>query len=612
MTALPIHTLEANLNAANTPRDRVDALNALAEALLHSDVARAGQLGQEAQNLAISGPFQDDPYRVGLAHSLQNRSLALLYQGKYEEALPNAFEALRLFREIDDLTRQADVLHNIGEMNYDLGNYPQAMEYELEVLRITEQTGDRKREAGAINVIGLVFGALGEYDNALAYFEVSLGLYQDLGFITGQAETLDNICNMYCYQQDYDTALSYGQASLALYQELNDRKGEAAVLKSIGEVYQASGDYRKALHYYQRCTEVAVEIGYKLLHIWGLLGRGRVYLLVQKPGRALTCLSEALSLAEATGSRRLLYENHQSLAAAYEQAGNEVQALAHYKQFHQVKEEVFNSQADSRLKNLQIIYEVETTRREAEIARLRNVELQHKIEAREVLIAELDSFAHTVAHDLKGPLSLIAGFSEILCEDLTPDADSETAQMLDELVRISHKSIRIIHELLLLAGVRHQKIAVHPLDMDVIIREVESRLQHLHETGDVTILHPETWPQALGYAPWVEEVWFNYLSNGIKYGGEPTRLLLGATPLPDGQVCFWVKDNGQGLSQEAQARLFTDFERLDNTRAQGHGLGLSIVKRIVEKLGGEVGVQSTGVPGEGCTFSFTLPALKRS
>jgi two-component system sensor histidine kinase/response regulator len=117
---------------------------------------------------------------------------------------------------------------------------------------------------------------------------------------------------------------------------------------------------------------------------------------------------------------------------------------------------------------------------------------------------------------------------------------------------------------------------------------------------------PKTWPVALGYGPWVEEVWVNYLSNGLKYGGQPPRVELGATAQPDGQVCFWIRDNGSGIPPEAQTRLFTPFTRLDQVRAEGHGLGLSIVRRIVEKLGGQVGVKSEA--GQGSVFTFTLPA----
>jgi signal transduction histidine kinase len=120
------------------------------------------------------------------------------------------------------------------------------------------------------------------------------------------------------------------------------------------------------------------------------------------------------------------------------------------------------------------------------------------------------------------------------------------------------------------------------------------------------IILPVEWPVALGHAPWIEEVWVNYLSNGIKYGGKPPSLRLGASTM-DGMARFWVQDNGPGLSPVEQARLFTEFTQLSQVEIRGHGLGLAIVRRIVEKLGGQVGVESPGVPGDGCTFFFTLP-----
>ena len=114
---------------------------------------------------------------------------------------------------------------------------------------------------------------------------------------------------------------------------------------------------------------------------------------------------------------------------------------------------------------------------------------------------------------------------------------------------------------------------------------------------------PTNWPQALGYAPWVEEVWANYLSNAIKYGGEQPRIEVGATPL-NRMVRFWVKDEGPGISPDDQTRLFTPFTLLKSIK--GHGLGLSIVERIIQKCGGEVGVESQ--LDQGSTFWFTLPA----
>ena len=102
-----------------------------------------------------------------------------------------------------------------------------------------------------------------------------------------------------------------------------------------------------------------------------------------------------------------------------------------------------------------------------------------------------------------------------------------------------------------------------------------------------------------------KQVWVNLLSNAVKYGGDPLEVELGSTPQPDGTMQFWVRDNGPGLTVQEQARLFTPFEQLGRTGAGGHGLGLSIVQRIVEKLGGAVGVESE--LGQGSRFHFSLP-----
>jgi signal transduction histidine kinase len=176
---------------------------------------------------------------------------------------------------------------------------------------------------------------------------------------------------------------------------------------------------------------------------------------------------------------------------------------------------------------------------------------------------------------------------------------------LQLVVRNGRKVSSIVDELLLLSEVRSVQVALQPLDMASIVAEAQERLALAIQECQAQIIAPDRWPVAWGYAPWVEGVWTNYVSNALKYGGTPPRVELGATPLSEGGVRFWVRDNGSGLSPEDRARLFMPFARLGQARAKGHGLGLSIVRRIVDKLGGQVGVESQ--VGQGSTFSFTLP-----
>jgi len=244
---------------------------------------------------------------------------------------------------------------------------------------------------------------------------------------------------------------------------------------------------------------------------------------------------------------------------------------------------------------------------------LANARLRDDIVERDRLIAELDAYAHTVAHDLKNPLGAVLGYADWLTENYSDLAPHEVCESLRRITQGATKMLEIINSLLLLASTRQATVQMEPLNMAAIVAEVCKRLEQEITVRRAAVILPATWLTALGYGPWVEEVWANYLSNALKYGGRPDanppvppRVEFGATALAGGSVRFWIRDNGRGLKAEECEQLFVPFNRLNQQRIEGHGLGLSIVQRIVDRLGGQVGVESE--LGQGSTFSFTLRA----
>jgi signal transduction histidine kinase len=223
---------------------------------------------------------------------------------------------------------------------------------------------------------------------------------------------------------------------------------------------------------------------------------------------------------------------------------------------------------------------------------------------------ELDGFARMVAHDLKNPLAILSSTAQALSHMFADLSPAEVRELTEIIQEYADKAIDIVDELLLLASTRREEVAVEPVAMGPIVQRAIKQLHHFIDTSDAQIVQPEHWPSAMGYGPWLEAVWVNYLSNGLKYGGRPPRVELGADVLPDKRIRYWIQDNGDGLSQEEQQQLFTPFTRFAQNRSSGHGLGLSIVQRVVIKLGGTVGVHSAGKRGEGCRFYFTLPAVE--
>lgn len=220
---------------------------------------------------------------------------------------------------------------------------------------------------------------------------------------------------------------------------------------------------------------------------------------------------------------------------------------------------------------------------------------------------ELDAFAHTVAHDLKNPLTLVVGFADMLSDLFPSMPQTEVEQYLGIIIEHGKKMGHIIEALLLLAVVRGTKeVEIDEIDMGFIVAETLRRIEFMVKEYNAEVIVPPSWPTVYGYGQWLEEVWYNYLTNGLKYGGRPPRLELGYEMVGEKMARFWVKDNGAGFSIDQPEKLFTPLSKLTPSDYQtGHGLGLSIVRRIVERLGGKVGVDSK--LGEGSKFYFTLP-----
>jgi len=218
---------------------------------------------------------------------------------------------------------------------------------------------------------------------------------------------------------------------------------------------------------------------------------------------------------------------------------------------------------------------------------------------------ELEIYAHMVAHDLKDPLTVMIVTSDLI-RDVPDLSQKELTDYLQQIRFTAYDMNRIIDNLLLFAEVSKAEAPMEPVDMARVVANIRKRLNYMIKERQAQIDLPQAWPVAIGYAPWIEEVWANYISNAIKHGGKPPRVELGASPQPDGMLRFWTRDNGPGLPQNARARLFTPFSQIDHIHNPGHGLGLSIVYQIVDKLGGQVGVESE--LGQGSLFFFTLPA----
>jgi light-regulated signal transduction histidine kinase (bacteriophytochrome) len=223
---------------------------------------------------------------------------------------------------------------------------------------------------------------------------------------------------------------------------------------------------------------------------------------------------------------------------------------------------------------------------------------------------ELDVFAHDMGHDLRGPLSSILSYAILLSECYDEWPEDLKRQSLRAVASSAQKMVNIMDEILVLSGLRATEPVMMPVDINTIVQDALQCLAYNIEDCAADIVSPETWPVAIGYDPWIKEIWINYLYCAMKYGGQPPCVKLGADAPKDEAVRFWVRSNGTTLTPEEIERLFTRPTHVGRTRANGEGLGMPVVQRLVTLMGGRVGIDCEIECGS--TFWFSLPAPRNT
>ncbi|HXA46085.1 MAG TPA: MASE1 domain-containing protein [Burkholderiaceae bacterium] len=240
---------------------------------------------------------------------------------------------------------------------------------------------------------------------------------------------------------------------------------------------------------------------------------------------------------------------------------------------------------------------------------------------------EVEAFVYIVSHDLRAPLVNLQGFSkelELGCAELTKELDllqlpesnkNKISKILsngivDSLKFISASSTKfqkLIDALLMLSRTGKNEYRTEKLDVQALVdTTIASLRQNAIDSG--TVITVGKLPPAMGDLTAIGQVFSNLISNAMKYlqPGRPGEIAVGGE-LKSGMVDFWIRDNGAGIPLSSQRRLFQVFQRFHPNLATGEGMGLAIVKRIVDRHGGTIRAESED--GVGTTFYFTLPAV---
>lgn len=222
-------------------------------------------------------------------------------------------------------------------------------------------------------------------------------------------------------------------------------------------------------------------------------------------------------------------------------------------------------------------------------------------------IAELESFSYSIAHDLRAPLRSLHGYANVLVSDYAPDLPADAQKFLQRIETAAIRMDKLVQDVLSYSKVVRGELVLEPLNLDKLLREIiETYPMFAPDKAQVTIVGEL--PEVLGNEAMLTQVFSNLLGNAVKFvapGVKPQIVVSAENSVSIARI--QIRDNGIGIPPAQHEKVFEMFHKLDSG-SSGTGIGLAIVKKAIERMGGKIGIVSE--PGAGSTFWIELPLPK--
>ncbi len=665
-----IDKLEIKAELAKERKEQIVALNRLAETLIENEPERTRALAECALNLlAQSEPsrFQKEQTAFAVAmlgvaelkfanltkaieHLNQAKELATEIDEKpllikilgalgntywnvanYSGALRLHHQALALAETVNDERAIAASLHNIGNAYFKLSELDKALEVYQKSLAIKEKLGNEREIATTLMNIGNIYYSIDDLEKARACYEQSLALKQKSGAPpTSLAHNLMNIGNIFYRQKKYTEALQHFEHTREVLKDSPDLLLRAQILGNIASSLAGLGNYRESLEQQLQCLALREKINHKQGITLSHNSIGLCYLELGELENAEAHLLKTLELAESQQSKQEIIDALNALSKLYKRARDFEKALEYHERYHKAYQEAFSETQAKQLREMQARFETEQVRREAEREKERNAELEKALseaENQRKLAIEANQIKTQLlsiaAHDLKSPLQSIIGFSGIIKE--TAQSEAQTVNTYSTHIEsAANRMLLLINEMLKSNeyDVGDMTLNLKPTRVDKVLESVVYESQFIAKKKSQTLLieHTEEISLLLDENR-IREVLENLISNALKYSPKETTVYISLSSMPINQsriqvaegvndvMRIAVRDEGQGLTERDMTKLFGRFQRLSarpTDEETSTGLGLFIVKKIVDLHGGSVWAESEG-KGKGATFFVELP-----
>jgi signal transduction histidine kinase/DNA-binding response OmpR family regulator len=586
------HKLKNQYSLLTDEKEKINCLIEIVLEIRNYDIEEAFQLSTE-----IIERSEKIGYKEGVGRGLNNKGACYWLKGEYDQGLSKLREALRVAKDNKFDALKARIYNNYGNIYRDLGDLSNASKYYQWALEINEELGDELSQSAVMISISNLHFDLFDYDVALEYAKRCLEIFKKYDDTKRLISVYHTLGNIYFKKEDFDLAIINFKRSLVLSE--SNTVANMLANSGIGKVYYKLKMFEKAQKYLESVILEAKVLSNSEGIIIGEFYLGRLFFDKGNFVTALEHFDIAFDLANIHSRKHDMMSIHEMYAKVYEKIGDIVEAYENLKKYEALKEEIFQQNTINKLHNLQIRHEIEFAVKEKEVA-----EQSAKLK---------QEFIANMSHEIRTPMNAIVGMTRLLSEK---QPRSDQVKYLNAITQSADNLLVIINDILDFSKIEAGKITVEliPFSLKNVLKNVVTLLRFKAEEKGIEVRFDseDNVPDSLvGDPTRLTQVLMNLAGNAVKFtekGSVKIHCHVKDVSDTNVKISFHVIDTGIGISKEYVSKIFESFSQAGTDVARkygGTGLGLTISKKLIELMEGDLEVESE--LGFGTTFTFTIP-----
>jgi len=539
-------------------------------------------------------------------------SLAWIYQaqGSYSSAFDFITRTIDLSNKMDNSAMLAAAYNTYGTFLDLTDSLPKALEMYDKSYQISKKARDKRRVAASFYNLAYVNEKLGNFDKVLDIYKETYQIEIDLGNKIGMGISEFTLGNFYTKRNQFELAEKYLKKSIRTLEAINSKDYLLQSYRYTAQLYNKMGKYKDAIPYYQKYIDLKEQLTNETIS--GQLAEMEVKYELKNKDREIDYLNlENKSRAQELNLKQTTI-NNQRLFIGFIVIGSALLIILLVVSYRLLTVKNKSNKDLKRLnkqiqeKNEEIMTQAEELQEANEQISSMNQVLEGRVDKRTLELKqayrELDTFFYRSSHDFRRPLTTFLGLAEVAKSTLS---DSYALDLFNKVETTALQLDKMVYKLKAMSLISSDVLDQSIIDFETILAEILSKHLPKHDQINVQKVINITKP-FVSYKELIEIILEDVIENAIQYRNESNPIMTVDIQSNNDHVYIRVSDNGIGIANRFHKRVFDMYYRA-NESSQGNGLGLYLVQKAVNKLNGEINLQSTD--GEGTTITINIPHL---